>query len=118
MNWKEKVIRFLKFAPIAILLKSDDVLAATEMTIKAMESAQKIRDGFNVLLSVGTAIAEPILWLFGLRGAIYLARSQSWHDGWQRLKAVGCAYLAVCLLPTGFQMVHWIAQIIREAIQM
>jgi hypothetical protein len=80
--------------------------------------ADKIREGFMQIVDVFTAIAEPILWFYALTACILMATGRNKELGWDRLKRVGYAYIFITLMPTLFQFLRWIAEILKGAIQL
>jgi hypothetical protein len=82
---------------------------------QAREAAEQIRVGFQQVLDVFTAIAEPILWFYALTACILMATKNK-DEGWKRLKQVGYAYTAIALLPTFFSLLRWIANLLRESL--
>lgn len=81
---------------------------------QAKEAADQIRVGFQQILDVFTAIAEPLLWFYALTACILMATKNK-DEGWKRLKQVGYAYTAIALLPTFFSLLRWIAGLLRES---
>jgi hypothetical protein len=81
---------------------------------QAREAADQIRVGFQQVLDVFTAIAEPILWFYALTACILMATKNK-DEGWKRLKQVGYAYTAIALLPTFFSLLRWIAGLLKES---
>lgn len=111
-----KISEFL--VPTAIMTKltlaaSGSVLAAGN----AVQSADKIRMGFEQLLDVFTAITEPILWFYALTACIMMATKNK-EAGWNRLKQVGYGYAGIALLPTFFAFLRYVANLIKDAVQL
>lgn len=82
----------------------------------ATQNANDLRRGFMDIVDIFTAIAEPILWFYALIGFIMMATGKSKDAGWNRIKNVGYAYIGISMLPTMFQMLRWISNIIRSSI--
>ena len=76
----------------------------------------KIHDGFNQIMDVFTALAEPVLWFYAVIGAIMMATGKNKEKGWERVKQVGYAYVFIQLLPTFFKFCHWVAVLISTSI--
>lgn len=89
--------------------------AGTAQAVAGTVGAEGIRRGFEQLLDVFTAIAEPILWFYALTACILMA-TKSKQAGWDRLKQVAYAYAGITLLPTFFAFIRYIAVIIKESI--
>lgn len=83
---------------------------------KSTEAVAKIRAGFGQLMDVFTAIAEPILWFYALTGCILMATGKNKDVGWNRIKQVFYAYIAIALLPTFFAFARWVAELIGASI--
>lgn len=82
----------------------------------AEQNVDKIREGFDTILDVFTALAEPILWFYALTACILIATKNK-DTGINRLKHVAYAYTAIALLPTFFALIRWIAELIKGAVQ-
>lgn len=82
----------------------------------ASGGADQIRHGFQTLLDTFTALAEPVLWFYALIGCIMIATGKNKDAGWNRIKQVGYAYVAIALLPTLFSLLRWVSVIIKGAI--
>lgn len=79
------------------------------------DKADKIRHGFEQLLDVFTALAEPILWFYALTACILIATKNK-ETGITRLKHVAYAYAGIALLPTFFALLRWVADMIKGSI--
>lgn len=79
-------------------------------------NVDRIRAGFETLLDVFTALAEPILWFYALTACILIATKNK-ETGFNRLKHVAYAYAGIALLPAFFSLLRWIAEMIKGAIQ-
>ena len=82
----------------------------------AEQNVDKIREGFDTILDVFTALAEPILWFYALTACILIATKNK-DTGINRLKQVAYAYTAIALLPTFFALIRWVAELIKGAVQ-
>jgi len=90
--------------------------AATPEIAKAVASspagADQIRKGFQSVIDVITAIAEPILWGYAVVGLVLVATGKK-QAGWDRVKSVGWAYLGIAMLPTFFAFLRWVAAMLK-----
>lgn len=107
---KELVSRFSHwFIPSLLLLTPTPVLAGNQ------DKVEEIRSGFEQLLDIFTALAEPVLWFYALTACIMIATKNK-DSGFNRLKQVAYAYAAIALLPTFFALLRWVSDIIKGAI--
>ena len=90
---------------------------ATHAFAQSTAKAEDIRAGFETLLDVFTAIAEPILWFYALTACIMIATKNK-NAGFDRLKQVAYAYAGIALLPTFFSFLRWIAELLKGAISL
>lgn len=88
---------------------------AEENADNIAQGAENIRQAFQQLIEVATAIAEPILWFYALGACIMMATGKNKQLGWDRLKTVGYAYVVIALLPTCFAFLRWIATLIQSS---
>ena len=79
------------------------------------KGVDQMREGFEQLMGVFTAIAEPILWGYAVAGFVLMATSSK-ERGWQRIKTVGYAYMGIVLLPTFFAFLRYIAGMFKQAL--
>lgn len=90
--------------------------AATPEIAKAVAAspagAEQIRKGFQSVIDVITAIAEPILWGYAVVGLVLVATGKK-QAGWDRVKSVGWAYLGIAMLPTFFAFLRWVAAMLK-----
>lgn len=83
----------------------------------ASGGADAIREGFQQLLDVATAIAEPILWFYAVTACVLMATGKNKSVGWDRLKNVGYGYILMVMMPTIFEFFRFIASILQTAIK-
>lgn len=93
-------------------ITADNTVALAADTAK---NADQIRSGFQQLLEVFTALAEPILWFYALTACILIVTKDK-NTGWERLKHVAYAYAGIALLPTFFALLRWVSDMIKDAI--
>lgn len=104
-----------------VAIKTSILLPAILTTSKTFayagssEAVKSIQEAFEQLMSIATAIAEPILWFYALTSLILMATGKSKAIGWNRLKNVGYAYIGMTLLPTIFAFLRWISGILKSA---
>lgn len=101
-----------KYIPFLLTLPGTKVYAATSGNT---ETLARIREAFEQLMSIATAIAEPILWFYALTSLILMATGRNRSIGWNRLKNVGYAYIGMTLLPTIFAFLRWVSSLLRTA---
>lgn len=105
-------LRAGRLVPILLTLPGTRVYAAVSGNA---DTLAKIRQAFEQLMEIATAIAEPILWFYALTSLILMATGKSKTIGWNRLKNVGYAYIGMTLLPTIFAFLRWISSLLRTA---
>lgn len=83
--------------------------------VLAAAGVEQIRSGFQQVIDVFTAIAEPILWGYAVVGLVMVATGKK-QAGWDRVKSVGWSYLCIAMLPTFFAFLRWVAIILKQSI--
>ena len=107
-----RMVDVLMTAPAIIgisLVASKYASASTE------NPAEGLREGFENILDIFTAIAEPILWFYALTACILMATKNK-DSGIQKLKQVAYAYAGIALLPTFFALLRWLSEMIKGSI--
>lgn len=101
---------------VTVILANQLIGTPKAMAEGAEKNVDKIREGFDTILDVFTALAEPILWFYALTACILIATKNK-DTGINRLKHVAYAYTAIALLPTFFALIRWVAELIKGAVQ-
>lgn len=103
----KKVCRYL---PLFLVLKlPKSVLAANNTNVQTMRKA------FEQILTIATAIAEPILWFYAVTALIMMATGKNKMMGKERLKSVIYSYIGITMLPTLFSFLRWVSQVLKGA---
>lgn len=108
----KKVTNFILPSSIALRLAiANPSVSLAETT----EHVEDLRGGFQELLDVFTALAEPILWFYALIACILMVTKDK-NAGWNKLKHVVYAYVGIALLPTFFSLLRWVSDMVKTAI--
>jgi hypothetical protein len=114
---RKRIVKFLTDLIMPVTIATRWAMTHQDALAAGVSGADKIRSGFQTLLDTFTALAEPVLWFYALIGCIMIATGKNKDAGWNRIKQVGYAYVAIALLPTLFSLLRWVSVIIKGAIQ-